>query len=96
MELEAVEPAHAALPAPGRVPKDFVPWDAQVVADRQRRGVHESDPGTRAEAGVQVAPERDERLALQLDEPSVAHQPGEVPGEVLRDVPRVEVVLKSR
>ena len=58
VELKAVEPAHRGLPPPRRVPKDFVPRDAQVVADRESRGVHERDARTVPEARVEVAPER--------------------------------------
>jgi len=79
VELEAVEPAHAALPPPRRVPEDFMLRDAQVVADGQSRSVHEGYSCAAAEAGAQVAPERGERVALQLDEPAVADEAGEVP-----------------
>ena len=90
VEFEAVEPAHARLPALGRAAEDFMLRDAQVVADGQRGGVHEGDARAVAFARVQVAPKRDHGLALQLDEPAVADQSRERPGQALRDVARVE------
>ena len=90
VELKAVKPAHTALPPPGGVEEDFVLRDAQVVADGQSRRVHERDARTRAEAGVEVAPERGERVALQLDEALVADEARERPGPLLHHLLGVE------
>jgi len=62
-----------------RMPYDYKVTDTKFAGAR-----------TRAEAGVQVAPERGERVALQLDEALVADEARERPGQVLHHVLGVE------
>ncbi len=52
------------------------------MADR-KRGVHERGASALAEASVQVAPERDKCVALQLDEAAVAGEFRERPRQML-------------
>jgi hypothetical protein len=60
VELEAEEPAHARLAAPGAPCEDPARVDATVVADLQRSRVHERDAGAAAFPRLQVAAQRDE------------------------------------
>lgn len=90
MQLEAIESAHRGLAVSGTVPKEFVLRDAQVIADGHGCRIHERDACGFTKARVEIAPEWDHGLTLQLDEAVLTDQVWECSGQVLQDILRVE------
>lgn len=54
MELEAIKPTHGSFAPASDGLEDFVAVDPAVVANHQGGGIHESQSGVLAAAGVQV------------------------------------------
>ena len=86
---KAHEPAGAGLAPLGQLAEDLVRLDPQVVADLDRGRVNERNARTLAKSRVQESRQRQDDLALQLDEPPVADQVREFSPQMLADVLRV-------
>ena len=96
MQLEAVEPAHGALPALREAPEDPVEMDALVPAHAQGRAVHEAY----ACAVAHTAPpheqyERHGHLPLKLDKAVIGDHAGEKACHIPADLVHVKVLEAS-
>ena len=86
MQLEAKEPAHTRLPAPGVRRKDAVPTDALGIAHVQRSRVDETDPCAGSVLTLQIGQHWNHHLRDQCHEARIAHQAWKFAGEVNLDV----------
>jgi hypothetical protein len=74
MQLEARAPAHRGLAALGGLGEDAVLTDAGRMANLQRGGVDEPDPGAIAHLLVQIGEQGNHHRWHQLHEALVTHQ----------------------
>src|SRR5215510_1269574 len=88
VDFEAGEPAGAGLAPLGQLAEDLVRLDPQVVADLDRSRINERNARARAKSGVQESRQRQDELALRLDEPPGADQIRELSPQMLADLPR--------
>ena len=93
MQLEAVTPSHRPLPVCGQSLEDLVGITAQIVADGNHRGVHETDARTASEGGeIQEEHHLEEHTALQLHKAIVGHSIWEIGLQMLTDEEQVVVL----
>ena len=78
MELEAIEPTHGGFAAAGDLLEDLVTMDATVVADHQRGGIDEGDPGILTAVGVEINTHRHQGRGDQCDKSIVTQQVGKL------------------
>lgn len=71
MQIEAVEPIHAAFAACGEVGKDFVSQDAAMVTNRKFGRINKADAGALAKARFEVDTQRCKRQRQRFHEATV-------------------------
>lgn len=86
VEFEGVEPAHRGFAAARINPEDAMLGDAGVVADGQRRGVHEAAARAGSPLRLQVDREREHDAGDQGNEACVAHQRRELSAQLGLDM----------
>ena len=86
VQLEAVEPSHAAFAALGHAVKHAVTLNTPVVTYRQMRGIHEINAGFFTHQRMQQQVQRQKQPRHQRDEPVVAHQAGEIAAMPIRKI----------
>lgn len=90
MELEAIEPAHGGFAAAGDFLEHLVTVNAAVVADHQRGGIKESDPGVFAPPGVEIDAHRHQGGGNQCDKAIITQQVGKLVPAVSAQVQQVK------
>jgi hypothetical protein len=78
VQLETIEPVHAASAPLGEAVKHAMRVDAPVVTDPDGQAVNELNTGGLALAGLQVATQRNQGGGDQFDKARVAGQAGEI------------------
>jgi hypothetical protein len=95
VQLETIEPVHAAFAALSEAGKDLVRGNAAVMTDPNRQAVHELNASGLPLAGWQIGTQRKQGHRNQFDKARVAGQTGKLGSFARQHRPEIKVLKRA-